>query len=290
MSECLRSPLHFGDMTTSGERLRQRQPLSERTTLEARPPSNPSSTTDAASAAVDNDKITKLDILRLIAGLLVLNFLLSYFITSSSFTWNYNPQFLRPAVIRQYFRGPVYLTDDELSLYDGTDPAKPVYLALNGTIYDVSGGSGRSIYGPGGSYHVFAGKDAARGFVTGCFAEDATPDLRGAEWTYIPLDVVGPDDEEGDQGQRRKLTGEEKSVRANAIRKARKQVRGVIEGWQKTFRGDGGRQYFEVGQVVREKGWLEKLPKRKLCTAAQRARPQSSKTKANDAGEKYRGG
>nr|POE86501.1 membrane steroid-binding protein 2 [Quercus suber] len=272
-------------MSTSNDTLRKRQAPSQapavngKPSLEPHPPSN----------AINDDKITKLDILRLVAGLLVLNCLLSYFVTSSSFTWNYNPQFLRPAVIRQYFRGPVYLTDAELSFYDGTDPTKPIYLALNGTIYDVSQGSGRGIYGPGGSYHVFAGKDAARGFVTGCFAEDASPDLRGAEWTYIPLDIVGPDEEEGGESQRRKLTGEEKSARANAVRKARKQVQAVIEGWQKTFRGESGKQYFEVGRLVREEDWLHKLPKRKLCAAAQRARPQSSKAKAKDAGEKYRG-
>lgn len=37
-------------------------------------------------------------------------------------------------------RGPVLLTDDQLSAYDGSDSSKPIYLALNGTIYDVSAG------------------------------------------------------------------------------------------------------------------------------------------------------
>jgi predicted heme/steroid binding protein len=83
-------------------------------------------------------------------------------------------------------QGQVYLTDAELAQYDGTDPTKPIYLALNGTIYDVS--SNPDTYGPGGSYHFFAGRDAARAFLTGCFQEDQTPDLRGVEEMYIPID------------------------------------------------------------------------------------------------------
>src|SRR5205814_4778334 len=64
-------------------------------------------------------------------------------------------------------------------LYDGTNPDLPIYLAINGTIFDVS--ASRHIYGPGGSYHFFAGHDATRAYVTGCFTEDITPDLRGVE-------------------------------------------------------------------------------------------------------------
>jgi len=176
-------------------------------------------------------------------------------------------------------QGPVHLTDAELAGYDGSDPNKPIYLALNGTIFDVS--AGRRVYGPGGSYHVFAGKDATRGFITGCFAEDSTPDVRGAEWTYVPMDV--PDfDETG-------VTGAQKSLREQELRKARKAVQATIEGWSKMFRGEGGKDYFEAGTVRREEGWLEKLPKRTLCAQAQKGRPKSSKNAATDAGADYRG-
>lgn len=175
-------------------------------------------------------------------------------------------------------RGPVYLTDAELKLYDGRDPNKPIYLALNGTIYDVT--AGRRVYGPGGSYNVFAGVDAARGFVTGCFAEDRTPDLRGAEWTYIPTDVPGYDE--------RGLTGEQKSYREQQVRLAKKQVKQTIEGWEKMFRGDGGKDYFEVGKVKRPEGWLDLLPKKELCAQAQKARPKP-KAAGSDPGAAYRG-
>ena len=40
--------------------------------------------------------------------------------------------------------GPVLLTDEQLKGYDGSDASKPIYLALNGTIYDVS--AGRHLY------------------------------------------------------------------------------------------------------------------------------------------------
>lgn len=173
------------------------------------------------------------------------------------------------------------MTDEQLTRYDGTDPSLPILLALNGTIYDVSAGS--RVYGPGGSYHVFAGKDAARGFITGCFAEDGTPDLRGAEWAYVPTDVIHPDETDGVR-----VTAAQKTYREQQLRFARKKVRDTLEGWGKMFRGSGGKDYFEVGQVMREEGWLEKLPKRKLCEQAEKGRPKP-KMGATDAGAAYRG-
>lgn len=172
------------------------------------------------------------------------------------------------------------LTDAELLSYDGSDPSKPIYLALNGTIYDVT--AGRRVYGPGGSYNVFAGKDAARGFITGCFAEDSTPDLRGAEWTYVSVDVPDFDEKDGV-----KVNAEQKKLREQELRKARKKVKETLDGWAKMFTGAGGKDYFAVGTVKREPGWLEKLPKRALCAQAQKSRPKP-KTAGKDAGAAYR--
>ena len=199
------------------------------------------------------------------------------------------------------------MTDDELRAYDGTDPDKPIYLALNGSIYDVS--AGRSFYGPGGGYHFFAGRDAARAFVTGCFDTDLTPDMRGVEEMYIPIDPTeevagdtadpkalhkGGAEVEGADGELRRKggkegpikvgqdnTGEGKKRRKKGTRtkketeEAKAKVKEVIEGWAKMFRGDKGKKtYFYVGEVKREKGWLERLPKRELCDKAQKARPK----------------
>ena len=83
-------------------------------------------------------------------------------------------------------RGPIVLTPAELALYNGTDPTLPIYVAVNGTVYDVSAGRD-SYYGPGGSYSFFAGRDGARAFVTGCFSpEHVVPDLAGAEEVFLP--------------------------------------------------------------------------------------------------------
>jgi predicted heme/steroid binding protein len=174
------------------------------------------------------------------------------------------------------------LTDFELRSYDGTDPDKPIYLALNGTIYDVT--AGRRLYGPGGGYHVFAGRDAARGFVTGCFAEDATPDLRGAEWTYIPIDVPDFDEKDGI-----KVTAAQKKYREQEVRKARKKVHDTLEGWAKMFRGEGGKDYFEAGKVNRDPKWITMLPQKPLCAQAQKGRPKASAA-AQDPGAAYQGG
>ncbi|KAL7747248.1 hypothetical protein RI367_007459 [Sorochytrium milnesiophthora] len=69
------------------------------------------------------------------------------------------------------------LTPEELRQYDGTDPSKPIYLAVMGDVFDVT--EGREYYGPGGGYSFFAGRDAGRAFVTGCFQTHLTPDVRG---------------------------------------------------------------------------------------------------------------
>ncbi|CAH1762405.1 3720_t:CDS:2 [Entrophospora sp. SA101] len=51
-------------------------------------------------------------------------------------------------------------TPAELAKYDGTDASQPIYVAIKGTIFDVT--TKRESYGPGGSYNVFAGKDASK--------------------------------------------------------------------------------------------------------------------------------
>ncbi|KAL2525415.1 putative steroid-binding protein 3 [Abeliophyllum distichum] len=52
------------------------------------------------------------------------------------------------------------LTLQQLKQYDGSDPSKPIYVAVKGRIFDVT--TGKSFYGPGGAYYMFAGKDASR--------------------------------------------------------------------------------------------------------------------------------
>lgn len=50
-------------------------------------------------------------------------------------------------------------TQEELKKYDGTDPNLPIYLALDGNVYDVT--KGKEFYEVGGSYHSLAGKDSS---------------------------------------------------------------------------------------------------------------------------------
>jgi len=61
-----------------------------------------------------------------------------------------------------------------LAQYNGQD-GRPLFLAIDGDVYDVSKGTA---YQPGGSYHHFVGIDAARAFATGCFQTHRTHDTR----------------------------------------------------------------------------------------------------------------
>jgi predicted heme/steroid binding protein len=179
------------------------------------------------------------------------------------------------ADIVRYQQGELLLTDAELSLYNGTDPSLPIYLALNGTIYDVS--AGPKHYGPGGSYHFFAGKDATRAFVTGCFDTDLVGDLRGVEEMFMPLDLdEAPTFEEGvDEEEKKRKRGEWKSKREQARRKAKARVREIVEQWRETYDKGKGGKYFKVGRVNRPNGY-EGEPKLELCNKAKLSRPKTS--------------
>lgn len=62
------------------------------------------------------------------------------------------------------------LTAQQLRGFDGSDPSKPIYVAIRGTVYDVT--SGGSFYGPGGPYVVFAGREASRALAKMSKSED----------------------------------------------------------------------------------------------------------------------
>ncbi|KAE9590222.1 hypothetical protein Lal_00027886 [Lupinus albus] len=52
------------------------------------------------------------------------------------------------------------ITEPELRPYNGSDPSKPILMAIKGNIYDVS--SARNFYGPGSPYTMFTGKECSR--------------------------------------------------------------------------------------------------------------------------------
>lgn len=51
-------------------------------------------------------------------------------------------------------------SETTLAKYDGTDPELPIYLALDGYVYDVTAGASE-YYGPGQPYHDLVGKDSS---------------------------------------------------------------------------------------------------------------------------------
>ncbi|KKY29589.1 putative cytochrome b5-like heme steroid binding domain-containing protein [Diaporthe ampelina] len=203
------------------------------------------------------------DVLRVLSFLLFVSCGASYLVSGGeSFFWNMKvpPKYLRLDTWKGLFNGPQYITPEELALHDGSDPTKPIYLAINGSVYDVTAGS--RVYGPGGSYHVFAGVDASRGFVTGCFAEDRTPDMRGVEDMHLPLD-----DPEVDKHWSK---AELKILKEQERREAKKKTYDALKHWVDFF--GNSQKYSFVGYVKREEGWLEKEPKKELCEQARKGR------------------
>lgn len=57
------------------------------------------------------------------------------------------------------FSGHKTLDATALSEFSGTDADKPIYLALDGFVYDIT--AGKEFYQTGGPYHFLAGRDAS---------------------------------------------------------------------------------------------------------------------------------
>jgi hypothetical protein len=106
---------------------------------------------------------------------------------------------------------------------------------------------------------------------------------------YVPTDLDIPDHAPKETKREAKL------LRERALRLGRERVNAGLTGWQRTFSGETGRPYFQIGYVKREEGWLDKLPKRTLCESAQNARPKSAdavkaKAKSKSKQKDYRNG
>ncbi|KAJ4312956.1 hypothetical protein N0V84_009674 [Fusarium piperis] len=207
-----------------------------------------------------------LDVLRVITFLLLASCGLSYVISGGqSWVWGMKnmPDYLTTKYYKELITGPPppnYLTLDQLKLYDGTDPDRPLLLAINGTIYDVS--NGRRMYGPGGSYHFFAATDAARGFITGCFKEDRTADLRGVEEAFLPLD----DPETDAYWSPEELA----ALKEKELAEAKEHAHKALLHWVNFFAKS--KKYTKYGYLTREDDWLEKEEPKVLCDQVQASR------------------
>jgi membrane-associated progesterone receptor component len=83
-----------------------------------------------------------------------------------------------------YIEPKDFWTEAELAEYDGTkDPDGPILMAADGLVFNVY--KGRNFYGPGGEYHLFAGRDATR-FLAKTIVEEETP-----EEAAKPLNMAG---------------------------------------------------------------------------------------------------
>ena len=82
-------------------------------------------------------------------------------------------------------------TLEKLAEYRGEN-GKPIYIALDGNIYDVSQSQG--FYGPGGGYHVFAGRDATRGLAKGLLEEQDVLTNPGDKSDFTAMEHMKLDD------------------------------------------------------------------------------------------------
>ncbi|EME77789.1 uncharacterized protein MYCFIDRAFT_212558 [Pseudocercospora fijiensis CIRAD86] len=194
----------------------------------------------------------------------------------------------------QEVTGQISLTEEDLKAYDGTDPEKPIYLGINGTIFDVS--ASPAFYGPRGHYNHFVGKDATRAWVTECWdeAEQFTWRMEDVEVMFMPkwmdemLQGAASGDYEGDLAALEampkemianmaakaierfgEVTEEEKlKRRVQDEKEALEKVEETLAHWVKFFRGNA--KYQEVGNVVRDE--TRPAPP-KPCEAAMKKRP-----------------
>ncbi|KAK0526857.1 hypothetical protein OC834_004650 [Tilletia horrida] len=68
----------------------------------------------------------------------------------------------KPAAAGKPNRKLPVMTAERLRLFNGTDASLPLLVALDRRVYDVS--TKRDVYGPGGGYETFSGRDSTRNF------------------------------------------------------------------------------------------------------------------------------
>jgi membrane-associated progesterone receptor component len=69
----------------------------------------------------------------------------------------------------------------KLAGFDGTDEDGPMLFAADGLVFNVW--KGRHFYGPGGEYHIFAGRDATRLLAKTQVEEETSEELK------VPLNI-----------------------------------------------------------------------------------------------------
>lgn len=139
---------------------------------------------------------------------------------------------------------------------------------------------------------MFAGADASRAFVTGCFKEDRNPDLRGVEEMYLPLDDPEVDalySEEEMKIQKVKwvyirtwilhslkhahVGRKADSYESNReLEHAKAQAHAALKHWVDFFANNP--KYPVVGKVKRPVGWETKGKPPVLCKQARDGRPK----------------
>ncbi|KAF4584371.1 Cytochrome b5 [Ophiocordyceps camponoti-floridani] len=211
--------------------------------------------------ARDESSLPWVDGLRVLSFLLVAWYGLSYVVSGGeSWTWGVQPDFMKTEWWMAKIRGPLYLTPDELMAYDGRDADKPLYLSVNGTIYDVS--PGRNMYGPGGHYQAFAGHDNSRAFITSCLENDNVPDVRGAEAAFLPLDDIEID--------AHWTTAEMAAMRERELAAAKEKAHAALKNWVDFFAKSP--KYRMVGYLKWDPEELKGKPLLPLCEKAQQSR------------------
>eukprot|EP00158_Paraphelidium_tribonemae_P000940 Partr_v1_DN23734_c0_g1_i1_m52960 putative cytochrome b5 domain containing 2 len=114
------------------------------------------------------------EIIKFIAVSIVLAMSISFIVTDS-FLFGYQLPSLT-LLKKMWSPSTRTLSLEELAKYDGEN-GQPVYISINGHVFDVTAGRGH--YKKGSGYGVFVGRDASRAFITGCFQTHLTHDLRG---------------------------------------------------------------------------------------------------------------
>lgn len=149
----------------------------------------------------------------LIAGVVALSLLGSMIYASGSeererksqYTkWKEESKAIQADIARKAFIQPKpFWKEVELKQYDGTqDEEGPILFAADGKVFNVY--KGRNFYGPGGEYHLFAGRDATRLLARGKLEEETEEEkskpltmaeraaLQGWIWTFKgKYDIVG---------------------------------------------------------------------------------------------------